>query len=167
MKIYITPNSNYQHVEYVINGKTFKIPNILVDENLKDFIPYPSLNPVQTIFYKYYDKNLKNVIVSTPTSSGKTGIIYLSLLKHFDKGDNFRGFIYAGPTKALIEEKYREFKNFFTPKNLSVDIKTGDYISKKISPSTNIICTTYDSLAIAIRNNIDWIDKNFIVIDEV
>ncbi len=166
MKIYITPNSNYHTTEYEKGKKIFKIPNILVDENLKDFIPYPSLNPVQTIFYKYYDKNLKNVIVSTPTSSGKTGIIYLSLSKHFDE-NKFRGFIYAGPTKALIEEKYKEFKNFFTPKNLSVDIKTGDYISKKISPSTNIICTTYDSLAIAIRNNIDWIDKNFIVIDEV
>lgn len=165
MRILISEESSFEKVRYSINSLNFELNCFSVDGELKDFFPYPKMNPIQSVFYTYYNKDFRNVIVSTPTSSGKSGIIYLAVYKHFDK--YFKGFIYSSPTKALIEEKYKEFKLFYGPRNLRVDIKTGDYISKKIDPSTDIICTTYDSLVIAMRGQNEWVDKSFIVIDEV
>ncbi|MCX7759260.1 MAG: DEAD/DEAH box helicase, partial [bacterium] len=165
IRIIISEFSSLDRVKYTIEGESYETDCFDIKGELGNFFPYDSLNPLQTVFYKYYRSQFKNVIISTPTSSGKSGVIYLALEKHFN--DQFKGFIYTSPTKALIEEKFREFKSFYGTKNLTVDIKTGDYISKKINPLTNIICTTYDSLAIAMRNQNEWIDKNFIVIDEV
>lgn len=165
MRIVIFEDSNFSYVKFRIGNEIYKVDCVSVDGEISYFVPYSVLNPIQTVFYKYYDKNFKNVIISTPTSSGKSGVIYLTCYKHWSQ--NFKGFIYSAPTKALIEEKYGEFRKFFLPRNVSVDIKTGDYISKRIDPLTKIVCTTFDSLAIAMRNRNEWIYKDFIVIDEV
>jgi len=167
-RVVIFEGSSFDFVKYYSSGKIFKEPCLEVNEDLSLFLPYKKLNPIQTVYHKFYQNDFLCSIVSTPTSSGKSGIIYLTFMKHFlSNPKEFRGFIYTSPTKSLVEEKYNEFKNFYYPKNISVDIKTGDYASKKIDPSTKVICTTYDSLAIALRNRIQWMDKNFIVIDEV
>ncbi|MFN3995194.1 MAG: DEAD/DEAH box helicase [bacterium] len=170
MQIEILEESNLQTVKYFIKEtkELFEESCKKVEGELVDFIPYDFLNPIQTVYYKYYYPSYKSTIISTPTSSGKSGIIYLTFYKNFmqSNGKNI-GFIYTAPTKALIEEKYQELKQFFLKKNLTVDIKTGDYISKRIDPNTNIICTTYDSLSIALRNKNEWTNKNFIIIDEI
>ncbi|MGB9638561.1 MAG: DEAD/DEAH box helicase [bacterium] len=175
MDIYILENScfdlkkNKFDIYYKIENKIEKEKCIKIEDNLKEFIPYEYLNPIQTIFFKYYQEG--NSIVSTPTSSGKTGIIYITFYKNYQKNKDFK-FIYTAPTKALIEEKFNEFslyfKNLFKDEKKYVDIKTGDYFTKKIDKDSLLITTTFDSLAIALRNNLEWVqNRNLIIIDEV
>jgi helicase len=175
MDIYILENScfdlkkNKFDIYYKIENKIEKEKCIKIEDDLKEFIPYEHLNPIQTIFFKYYQEG--NSIVSTPTSSGKTGIIYITFYKNYQKNKDFK-FIYTAPTKALIEEKFNEFslyfKNLFKDEKKYVDIKTGDYFTKKIDKDSLLITTTFDSLAIALRNNLEWVqNRNLIIIDEV
>jgi helicase len=175
MDIYILENSSFNitknqfDIYYKIENEIKKDKCIKIEDDLKPFIPYEYLNPIQTIFLKYYESG--NCIISTPTSSGKTGIIYISFYKNYYLNKDFK-FIYTAPTKALIEEKYNEFslyfKNLFKDDKKYVDIKTGDYFTKKVEKDSLLITTTFDSLAIALRNNLDWIkDRNLIIIDEV
>ncbi len=175
MDIYILENSSFNiekeqlNIYYKIEDKINKDKCVKIEQDLKDFIPYEYLNPIQTIFFKYYEQG--NCIVSTPTSSGKTGIIYITFYKNYQKNKDFK-FIYTAPTKALIEEKFNEFSryfnNIFKDNKKRVDIKTGDYFTKKVDKDCILITTTFDSLAIALRNNLDWIDnRNLIIIDEV
>jgi len=175
MDIYILENSSFNitknqfDIYYKIENEIKKDKCIKIEDDLKPFIPYEYLNPIQTIFLKYYESG--NCIISTPTSSGKTGIIYISFYKNYCLNKDFK-FIYTAPTKALIEEKYNEFslyfKNLFKDDKKYVDIKTGDYFTKKVDKDSLLITSTFDSLAIALRNNLDWVkDRNLIIIDEV
>lgn len=175
MDIYILEDSSFNvtknqfDIYYKIKNNIEKERCIKIDQNLKLFIPYEYLNPIQTIFFKFYDGG--NSIISTPTSSGKTGIIYISFYKNYQKNKDFK-FIYTAPTKALIEEKFNEFslyfKNLFKDDKKYVDIKTGDYLTKKVNKDSLLITATFDSLAIALRNDLEWAkNRNLIIIDEV
>ncbi len=175
MDIYILENSSFNisknqlNINYKIDNQIKKDECIKIEEDLRNFIPYDYLNPIQTIFFKYYDQG--NCIVSTPTSSGKTGIIYITFYKNYQKNKDFK-FIYTAPTRALIEEKFNEFSRYFNKlfkdDKKYVDIKTGDYFTKKVDKDCTLITATFDSLAIALRNNLEWVDnRNLIIIDEV
>jgi helicase len=60
-------------------------------------LPFEYLNPLQTLFYKFYKGG--NALVSAPTSAGKTGIALIFF-------HNRRGrLVYTAPTKALVTEK--------------------------------------------------------------
>ncbi|MEN3014499.1 MAG: DEAD/DEAH box helicase [bacterium] len=169
IKIFVHEESSFDKVKYTLNGKMM-VEDCIKNDDL-EYIPYEKLNPIQSVYYKYYDPGVKDVVVTTPTSSGKSGIVYATLQKilsslNFDV-EKIRGFVYTAPTKALIEEKYKEFKSFLENKGIKVDIKTGDYFNKRIDPQAKVVCTTYDSFVIAARNYAEWIHKDFIVIDEV
>jgi superfamily II RNA helicase len=73
----------------------------------------------QLISFREIDLN-KNVLVSAPTSSGKTAVAEYALLKYVKEG---KKVIYTSPIKSLSNEKYKEFKD----KNIcEVGILTGD-----------------------------------------
>lgn len=62
-----------------------------------------------------------NVIVFAPTSSGKTFVAEMAALKHLE---NRRRVIYLVPTRALAEEKFREFSERYSEMGFDIRVAT-------------------------------------------
>ncbi len=113
----------------------------------------------------------RNIVLASPTASGKTLIAELCILKNIvEKGGKA---VYLTPLKALASEKYDEFKKYKELKGIDGKIKiaisTGDYDSSDewLGNYDVIICTNekMDSL---LRHGAGWTrNLNVIVIDEV
>ncbi len=121
-------------------------------------IPYPLLNPLQTLFHRLYKGG--NALVASPTSSGKSLIAYLFM-------KNFEGrVVYTAPTKALVKEKAVEFRNYY---GKSVELRTGDSVLESYKEvKAKLVVSTYEHLAYAYRNSAEWLQEvEAVVIDEV
>ena len=75
----------------------------------------------------------KHILVSVPTSSGKTCCAEYAIYHHIKKNNRI---IYTSPIKSLSNEKYKEFKD---KKICSVGLLTGD---NKINPEADLIIVT-------------------------
>ena len=94
-------------------------------------------------FKKYYDFQLddfqleaiatvetgKSVIVSAPTSAGKTIVAEFAIDRSMEKGERV---IYTTPLKALSNQKFRDFKKRFGEQNTG--IMTGDIVINREAP---------------------------------
>ena len=119
-------------------------------------LPYKFLNPIQTVFYKFYKGG--NALVSAPTSAGKTGIALIFFQNREGR------LVYTAPTKALVSEKAKELKAIYK----KVDIRTGDVIEEFKPVRAKVVVSTYENLALAFRNNAPWtVDISAVVVDEV
>ncbi|HZL42423.1 MAG TPA: DEAD/DEAH box helicase, partial [Verrucomicrobiae bacterium] len=86
----------------------------------------------------------KNVILNTPTGSGKSLVASALLLQAIAKG---KRAVYTCPIKALVNEKFMGFCREFGPDN--VGLSTGDASVNRDAP---ILCCTAEILAnIALR----------------
>ena len=114
----------------------------------------------------------KNLLLASPTASGKTLVAELCALKHILEREG--KVLYLSPLRALASEKYSEFKKYealIKPngRHIKVGISTGDYDSSDpwlgrfdIIISTNEKC---DSL---LRHRAPWInDVSLVVADEI
>jgi superfamily II DNA or RNA helicase len=100
----------------------------------------------------------KNVILNTPTGSGKS--LVASAL-HFASLARGRRSVYTCPIKALVNEKWRDLCREFGPDN--VGLSTGDATVNRDAP---ILCCTAEILAnIALREGADA-DVDDVVLDE-
>jgi helicase len=123
------------------------------------------LRPSQT---KSIDAGLfddKNLLVCTPTASGKTLVGELGALNAIlhDRGKA----VYIVPLRALASEKFRQFKKDYP--NLKVTMSTGDLDEAEgyLGHSDVIIVTSekFDSL---LRHKVDWLRQvKTVVIDEI
>lgn len=108
----------------------------------------------------------KNILVVTPTSSGKTLIAELamvnSILNRIGKA------IYIAPLKSLAMEKYRDFKRDYGDK-LKVALSIGDM--DEVDPHLHdydLIITTSEKLDSMIRHKVAWLkDVAVVVVDEI
>src|ERR1700712_1424443 len=99
-----------------------------------------------------------NVIVATPTGSGKTLIATAALFTGLATG---RRAYYNAPIKALVSERFFELTEVFGP--AAVGMITGD---SAVNPSAPIICCTAEILAsVALRGGADA-DPGIVVMDE-
>ena len=106
----------------------------------------------------------RNILVCSPTGSGKTLIGELALVSNVLKG---KKGIYTVPLRALANEKYDEFVKSWHP--LRIEITTGDYDKPpKELERSDILITTYEKLDSILRQFRKWL-KNIgaIVIDEI
>ena len=99
-----------------------------------------------------------NVILSTPTGSGKS---LVAAGAHFTALANGQRSFYTAPIKALVSEKFFALIDTFGAKN--VGMMTGD---ASVNPTAPIICCTAEVLAnIALRDGADA-DVGQVVMDE-
>ncbi|RME93304.1 MAG: DUF3516 domain-containing protein, partial [Verrucomicrobia bacterium] len=99
-----------------------------------------------------------NVILHTPTGSGKSLVAMAMLFRALAKG---RRSIYTCPVKALVNEKWRDLCREFAPDN--VGLSTGDATVNRDAP---ILCCTAEILAnIALREGEDA-PADCVVMDE-
>jgi helicase len=107
-----------------------------------------------------------NLVLAIPTSSGKTLVAEICMLKAILDG---RGkALYLVPLKSLAREKYTDFKKY-EQLGISVAMSVGDYDSPgtKLRRADIVVLTTEraDSLA---RHNVDWINEiGVVVVDEI
>jgi superfamily II RNA helicase len=90
----------------------------------------------QLISFREID-SLYNVLVSAPTSSGKTAVAEYGLISTIKKG---KKVIYTSPIKSLSNEKYKEFKDRDI---CSVGLLTGD---NKINVDADCVIMTAEIL---------------------
>lgn len=134
----------------------------MIPAEYKNAIPFSELRPAQK---KALDAGLlegKNILVATPTASGKTLIAVLAFLRAKKMG--MKG-VYVAPLKALASEKAREFKQYPFTSMLTV----GDYDDNDSSLGEyDIILTTPEKLDSLLRHTTPWIQQvGCVVVDEI
>ena len=114
----------------------------------------------------------KNLVLASPTASGKTLVAELCALKHILEKDG--KVLYLTPLRALANEKYEEFKKYSAIKKpngrrINVGISTGDYDSSDPwIERYDVIITTNEKADSLLRHRAKWMDKiSLVVADEV
>ena len=114
----------------------------------------------------------RNLVLASPTASGKTLVAILCAMKHvLERGGKA---LYLTPLKALANEKYEEFKRFEEVRKpdgqfVRVAISTGDYDSPEPElASADIIITTNEKADSLLRHRSPWMEQvSLVVADEV
>ncbi|MEM4545855.1 MAG: DEAD/DEAH box helicase [Nitrososphaerota archaeon] len=111
----------------------------------------------------------KNLVLATPTASGKTLVAILAASVHLAKGGKV---MYLTPLRALTSEKLHEFRTLLASGEggrIKVAATSGDYDSEDrwLADYDVIICTNEkaDSL---LRHGAEWVrDVSLLIVDEV
>lgn len=108
----------------------------------------------------------RNLLVCTPTASGKTLIAELAALKSIIEG---RGkAVYIVPLKALASEKYGDFKRRYG-KVVKVALSIGDIDSADLYLADyDLLVATSEKMDSLLRHNAPWVSNiATIIIDEI
>ena len=124
------------------------------------------LRPAQAKSVKKGLLDGKNLLVCTPTASGKTLIAELAALKNILNGNGKA--IYIVPLKALASEKYKDFKKRYEG-IAKVALSIGDIDSAdSYLIDYDLIITTSEKLDSLIRHHAPWLSLiSTIIIDEI
>jgi len=156
-------------------AKNLKIAELPVPESVKEILlktGITELYPPQEEAIQAGVLEGKNLVLASPTASGKTLISELCGIKHVleKKGK----VVYLSPLRALANEKFDEFKKYTTirkpdGKRVNVGISTGDYDSvDQWLGKHDIIVTTNEKADSLLRHRAKWIDDiSLVVADEV
>jgi helicase len=135
---------------------------------------YESLYPPQSDAIQTGVLQGKNLLLATPTASGKTLVAMMAAMRAIERGGKV---VYLAPLRALASEKYDELKEIFGQikkpgtqrSKLRVFISTGDYDSSGESlGGGDIIILTNERFDSVIRHGASWIDSvSLFIADEV
>jgi helicase len=114
----------------------------------------------------------KNLVLASPTASGKTLVAELAILKSvIEKGGKA---LYLTPLRALASEKYEDFQKYSdieksTGRKIRVAVTSGDYDSSDIYLAKyDIIISTNEKADSLLRHRSPWIaDIAVVVADEI
>ena len=152
-----------------------KITELSVPESIKEIMlnsGIAELYPPQEEAIRAGVLEGKNLVLASPTASGKTLIAELCGLKQVleRKGK----VIYLSPLRALASEKFEEFKKYASirkpnGRRVSVGISTGDFDSSDAwLEKYDIIVTTNEKADSLLRHRAKWMDEiSLVVADEV
>jgi helicase len=106
----------------------------------------------------------KNIMVSAPTASGKTLIAEMAILNALSNG---KKAIYIAPMRALISEKYEDFKNDYP--DIKTALSMGDYTeSDSHLDKYDVIFVSTEKLDSMLRNSHNYMmNVGCIVYDEI
>ena len=148
-----------------------KIDDIDIPIQFKELfksLGYHELYPPQEEAIKLGLLNGENLVVATPTASGKTFIAILAAIKHIS--EKLGKVVYLVPLRALAMEKYREFKVLNkVDRSIRINVATGDFDdpAERLG-SADIIIATYEKMDSILRHKPKWINNiSLIVIDEI
>lgn len=152
-----------------------KVADLQVPESVKGILikcGIVELYPPQEEAIKAGALDGRNLVLASPTASGKTLIAELCALKHILERDG--KVLYLTPLRALASEKYEEFKKYSAitksdGKRISVGISTGDYDSSDPwLERYDIIVATNEKVDSLLRHKAKWMDDiSLVVADEV
>jgi helicase len=137
---------------------------------LLDLLGYSSLYPPQELALSKGLLEGKNLLVTTPTASGKTLIAMMAAIKAIEKGLKV---VYLTPLRALAAEKYHGFRALenlnITGIKIRVKITNSDYNSSgKEVEDADVIILTNEKMDSLMRHGAEWISNvGLFVADEV
>ena len=146
---------------------------IITDAKVKSLLGllgYSSLYPPQELALANGLLEGKNLLVTTPTASGKTLIAMMAAIKTIEKGLKV---IYLTPLRALATEKYHDFlalENIdITGIKTRVKVSSSDYNSSgKEVEDADVVILTNEKMDSLMRHGAEWIsDVGLFVADEV
>ena len=156
-------------------AKNLKIAELPVPEQVKEVVLHSGiaeLYPPQEEAIQAGALDGKNLVLASPTASGKTLIAELCSLKHILERNG--KVIYLTPLRALANEKFDEFKKYTSirkanGKRVNVGISTGDFDSSDPwLERYDVIITTNEKADSLLRHRAKWMeDISLIVADEV
>lgn len=134
--------------------------NSIVNRGIKTFLP----SQKKAIDAGLLDLN-QNLLICTPTASGKTLIAEIAALKGIYEGVGKA--IYIAPLRALAKEKFKEFKERYP--NVKIALSTGDEESaNNYLEKFDLIVTTSEKLDSELRHIPKWlIDIKTVIVDEI
>ena len=151
-----------------------KITDIPIPKAVKDLLlgeDISLLYPPQEEAIKAGALEGQNLVLASPTASGKTLIAELCMTKHIlERGGKT---LYLTPLRALASEKYSEFKKYSKLINnghkIKIALSTGDFNSSDQRLSKNdIVITTNEKADSLLRHRSEWIsDITLVVVDEI
>lgn len=136
-----------------------KLYNLLEKRNFLE------LRPCQIKSIKAGVFNNKNLLVCTPTGSGKTLVAELAILNSLY--NNIGKAVYIVPLKALANEKYKEFRQRYP--DLKIALSIGDIDSPELYlKEYEIIICTAEKLDSLLRHRSPWVkDVKVVIVDEI
>lgn len=145
--------------------KSLGVPEFVIEKFRNKKID--ELNPAQIKAVKAGVLDGKNMVVCTPTGSGKTAIATFAITKALTKKKGKA--IYLVPLRALANEKYSDYKKLFEGTGFEVGISTGDFDSKtELLDRYDLLILTNEKLDSLIRHNVPWLKHiSVVVVDEI
>jgi helicase len=133
---------------------------------------YDSLYPPQEDAIKAGALEGKNIVLASPTASGKTLIAELVILKTIlEKGGKA---LYLTPLRALASEKYEDFQKYTSiekapGRRVRVAMTSGDYDSSDLYLANfDIVISTNEKADSVLRHRSPWIsDVSVVIADEI
>ena len=124
------------------------------------------LFPPQEAAFKAGVLEGKNLVLAVPTSSGKTLVAEICMLKSILEGKGKA--LYLVPLRALAHEKYAEFKKYESL-GINTAISVGDFDSSGTRlKDADIAVLTNERADSLIRHKTEWLNEvGIIVVDEV
>ncbi|KAJ3173415.1 Sec63 [Geranomyces variabilis] len=114
-------------------------------DKYRGMFPFPFFNAVQSQCFNLAFQGDRNLVVSAPTGSGKTCIMELAILRLISQpGGEHAKVIYMAPTKALCNERTRDWQQKFRVLGITCNELTGDTDNVRVNDiqQSNIIVTT-------------------------
>lgn len=126
-----------------------------------------SLNPVQKGAVEKGVLELENLVVSSPTSSGKTLIAEMAGLHAFFNLK--KKMVYLSPLVALAREKFEDFKRKYENLGIKIALSIGNYDSADpFLEKYHWIIASNEKCDSLIRHGAPWLDQiGLIVLDEI
>src|SRR5215831_1988928 len=138
--------------------------------NLLEVLGHTSLYPPQEQAISHGLLDGKNLLVTSPTASGKTLIAIMASIKAFEKGMKV---IYLTPLRALALEKYYDLRVLecleVLDRKVRIKIASSDYHSSATEiGDADALVLTNEKMNSLIRHGVDWLPcVGLFVVDEV
>jgi helicase len=124
-----------------------------------------SLTPPQELALAAGLLKKRSLVVASPTASGKTLIAEIAMINSVIREQ--KKAIYVAPLRALVSEKYDEFKSAYPYLKIAISIGELDFLDPWL-PKYDIILVSTEKLDSLIRHGASWInDVGCVVFDEI
>lgn len=167
------PEIQLKHAPPIVQGIPLVSTHALPDR-FRSIFPFPVFNAIQSKCFEAVYNGDQNIVLSSPTGSGKTAIMELAICKLVAtiKDSNFK-VVYQAPTKSLCSERVRDWRPKFASLDLQCAELTGDTDHSQLRSVQNasIIITTpekWDSMTRKWKDHMRLIQLvKLFLIDEV
>lgn len=103
------------------------IPTRTLPDRFRGIFPYPVFNAIQSKCFHTAFATSDNLVLSSPTGSGKTVVLELAVCRAIcDHPAGQFKIVYQAPTKALCSERLRDWEKKFRSLDLTCAELTGD-----------------------------------------